>query len=210
MCISASRSQLGATLIELVIFIVIISVGVVGLVSVTGSLTRFSPDPMIRKQMVAIAESLLHEVLQQPFTFCDPDDAQALTATSAVVSVAGCAIRVEALGPEAAFGTQANIETRYTNLNGGNSQFDNVNDYNGFTMPDANCAGICSAEDSTTPIAALAGYGASVAVTPVGATLFGLAAAAAGDVLQVTVTVTRAGQNNFNLTGYRFRYAPRN
>lgn len=198
--------QRGVSLIELIVFIIIVSVGVVGLISVTGSLNRSSADPMLRKQMVAIAESLLNEVLHQPFTYCDPNDAQVSTATGAIVGAAGCAVRVEALGPDTAFGTQLNAETRYQNLNGGNSPFDNVNDYNGFVMPDANCAGICDAQDSTVPIAALAGYAATVAIAPAGAA-FSVAADAA---LQVTVTVTRAGQDNFVLTGYRFRYAPRN
>lgn len=197
--------QRGVTLIELIVFMVIVSVGVVGLLSVTRATVQFSSDPMMRKQMVTIAESLLNEVLQQAFTYCDPDDAQALSATSAVVGPTGCATTVEGAGPEAAFGTQPNAETRYQNLNGGNSQFDNVNDYDGFAMPDANCAGICDAQDSTAPIAALAGYSARVAVTPSGA-LFGLPAA---DALLVTVTVQNASQADFVLSGYRFRYAPR-
>ncbi|MCZ7653380.1 MAG: hypothetical protein M5R42_02490 [Rhodocyclaceae bacterium] len=60
-----------------------------------------------------------------PFTFCDPDDANASTATGAFVGVNSCAATVEAMGPEAAQG-----ETRYAALR----PFDNVNDYNGFAM----------------------------------------------------------------------------
>ena len=47
---------------------------------------RDSLNPMIRKQMTAVAESLLLEILRQPFTYCDPDDPAAISATS----TAGC------------------------------------------------------------------------------------------------------------------------
>ena len=86
MCIKQSR-QSGITLIEQIVFIIIVSVGVIGLVSVLGSMVQRSADPMQTKQLAAIAESLLGEVLHQPFTWCDPEDANASTA----LSYAGCA-----------------------------------------------------------------------------------------------------------------------
>lgn len=70
--------QSGLTLIELVIFIVVVSVGVVGILSVMNVTTRHSADPMVRKQAIAIAESLLEEILVKDFT--DPDG---VTATEA-------------------------------------------------------------------------------------------------------------------------------
>jgi hypothetical protein len=79
---------------------------------------RTSADPMISKQMLAIAEGLMDEVAAQPFTWCDPDDPSAATA----INAAACATQeVTAPGaPEAG-------ETR-----GGPAPFfDNVNDYNG-------------------------------------------------------------------------------
>lgn len=182
------QRQLGVTLIELIVFMVIVGVGVIGLLSVTNSTIMHSADPMLRKQALAIAESLLLEIEQRPFTWCDPSDANALTATSA----AGCATTPEVFGPEAG-------ESRYSNSN----PFDNVNDYAGFAMPDASCAGICALGDAA-PIAALAGYAATVSVVPAGADL-GLADPSAA--LKITVTVS--GQNeSIALVGYRTRYAP--
>jgi MSHA pilin protein MshD len=58
-------NQCGVTLIELVIFIVIISVGLVGILSVMNITTRNSADPMVRKQAMAIAEAVLEEVLSK-------------------------------------------------------------------------------------------------------------------------------------------------
>ena len=72
--------QRGITLIEQIMFIVIVSVGVIGLVSVMNPAIRASADPLLTKQLVAITESLLNEVLHQPFTWCDPDDPAAPTA----------------------------------------------------------------------------------------------------------------------------------
>jgi len=188
--------QRGMTLIELVVFIVIVSVGVVGLLSVTGSLTRNSADPMIRKQAIAIAESLLVEIEQRPFTWCVPGDANA-AATSAVFDAKGtdpakCWTAVEGTGPEAG-------ESRYDS----SAPFNNVNDYDGFSMPDAACAGICPL-GSATRIGALDGYAAAVSITPAGSAL-GLADNSAA--LRITVTVTGRGEN-VSLAGYRTRYAP--
>ncbi len=188
MCTRLSRypRQTGVSLVELIVFIVVVSVGVLGLLSVTGSLVRFSPDPMVRKQMMAIAESLLTEILSQPFTYCDPADANALSATSTADCTGGAA------------GSQDNIAgptpAGASRLSG---TFNNVADYATYAQNPAT---------DVTATYVMNGYGASVAITRVGGT-FGVAASAA---LQVSVTVSRAGLDDYSLTGYRFRYAPRN
>ncbi len=87
----AAGSQRGISLIELIMFIVIISVALAGILMVMNHVTRSSADPLIHKQALAIAESLLEEVELMPFTYCDPDDANAATAASAVVGAGGCA-----------------------------------------------------------------------------------------------------------------------
>ncbi|MDP2792619.1 MAG: prepilin-type N-terminal cleavage/methylation domain-containing protein [Sulfurisoma sp.] len=76
----------GLTLIELIIFIFIVSVALIGMLSVLNITVMHSADPMIRKKMLAITESLLEEVAMHPFTYCDPSDAAVTTATS----TAGC------------------------------------------------------------------------------------------------------------------------
>lgn len=79
--------QRGLTFVELIFFIVIVTVGLAGILLVLDQTTSRSADPMVRKQMLAIAESVLEEVRLQSHGWCDPDDANATTATSA----AGCA-----------------------------------------------------------------------------------------------------------------------
>lgn len=187
-----SRTQSrGVTLIEVIMFIVIVGIAAGGILMVFANTTRASADPLIRKQALAIAESLLEEVRMMPFTFCDPDDANAATATGAFVGARGCATTVETLGPEAG-------ETRYAAL----TPFDNINDYNGFVMPGAGCVGgICDINGAA--MAGLGAYSASVAVA--GAVFSGIPAA---DAQLITVTVTGPGAITVVLNGIRTRHAP--
>lgn len=202
MCIELgmrATGQRGVTLIELVVFIVIVSVGVVGLLSVSGALVRHSADPMLRKQMMAAAETLLNEVLQQPFTFCDPDDPAFATAQSTADCTGGAAASQDQGG--AALDTPVPVnETRYAGAIG--AQYDNVADYGGASSAN----GRLSANlDDATQTFSLPGYRARIDVQRVGAQ-FSIANDAA---LLVTITVFHAGEDNFVLSGYRFRYAPR-
>jgi MSHA pilin protein MshD len=63
--------QRGFTLIELIIFIVVVGVGVAGILSVYTTSIKNSADPLVRKQALAIAESLLEEILLKDAT--DPN-----------------------------------------------------------------------------------------------------------------------------------------
>ena len=61
--------QRGFTLIELIIFIVVVGVGVAGILSVYTTSIKNSADPLVRKQALAIAESLLEEILLKECIF---------------------------------------------------------------------------------------------------------------------------------------------
>lgn len=172
----------GFTLIELIVAIVIIGTCVAGVLAAFSASVRGSADPMVSKQLVAIAEALLEEVQQASFTYCDPVDANAEKATSS----ADCATVPEKIGPEA-----------------GNARpFDNVNDYHDLKLnPISDVAG--------NPVPDLAAYSAVIAVAP--AALNTLAAgvdAATSDALRITVAVSGPGGQTFSLEGYRARYAP--
>src|SRR3982750_4492035 len=89
--------ETGLSLIELVVFMVVLSAALAGVLRVFIQAGAHSADPLQRRQALAIAEALLDEVEQMSFTWCAPDDANAaLTVTSA----AGCASLPEAIGPE--------------------------------------------------------------------------------------------------------------
>lgn len=57
----------GFTLIELIIFIVVVAAGLAGILSVMNTVVKSSSDPMVRKQTLAIAESLLEEILLKEY-----------------------------------------------------------------------------------------------------------------------------------------------
>lgn len=60
------RAQRGVNLIELLISIVIISIACTGVLLVFAQTVRYSADPMIQTQALAIAESYLDEILARP------------------------------------------------------------------------------------------------------------------------------------------------
>jgi len=180
-----STDERGLSLIELLVFIVVVGIAVTGVLSVFSLNARTSADPVVQKQALAIADSLLEEVLAQPYTYCDPDDANVETANS----VADCVTPETAMGPEVAQG-----ESRNANL----TPYDNVNDYNGFAM-----TGIVDPSGNAVPD--LNGYSASVQVQTPPVPLTNIPA---GETLLVTVTVTGPGNHGVTLSGYRTRYAP--
>lgn len=175
------RRARGLTLIELLLFVVVIGIALSAMLSVFATSTRASADPMIRRQQLAIAESLLREVQLMPFTWCDPD----LNPDAALATSTADCTTVENLGPEGS-------QTRY----GPSAIFNNVNDYNGFTM-----TGI--RDVTNTAVAGLSGYSASVAIAATA-----LDTVAASDALRITVTVTAPDGNTLSLQGWRTRYAP--
>jgi MSHA pilin protein MshD len=74
------RTQTGFTLVELIVFIVVVSAGLAGILSVMNTTVKSSADPMVRKQAISLAESVLEEVLQK--AYADPDDTPAVVEAS--------------------------------------------------------------------------------------------------------------------------------
>lgn len=189
---SFKRRQTGLTLVELIMFMVIVGIAVASVVQVLALSARSSPDPMRRKQALAIAEGLMEEVRLARFTFCDGSDPKA--EDPATQTVADCtAGSQEVMGPEA----------------GNTRPFDNVNDY-----ANANGSAIQYGTDAAGN-AFPAGYVASVSIVPTdslgpaGAQITSSGASANMNVLHITVTVTYNSGDPLVLDSYRTRYAPR-
>jgi len=195
MCTRRERGvERGFTLLEQILFIVIMGAAVAGVLGAMNYASRASVDPMIQKQALAIAEAVLEEVQLMPFTYCDPDDANAATAFDASGCTAGGA---EALGKETVppFGPEDRLSSTLP--------FDNVNDYDTFSMTGMTDIG-------GNPISGLGEYTVSVNVAAQGVPSFGGAPAIPGnEALLITVTVSHPLMSpNLVLHGYRARYAP--
>jgi MSHA pilin protein MshD len=193
---SRTRSA-GLGLVELILFIAIVGAALAGVLVLYDRAVRSSADPLVRKQAIAIAESLLNEVLAQPFTYCDPQDAAndpaAPPASTAACTGGAVASEDRGGGP---LGPLPATESRFS----ATDPFDNVADYAGYAMN----AGIYSLDNGATPIAGLGAYSALVTVTRAGTSL-GLASDA--EALRVDVLVSGRGET-ITLTGYRLRHSP--
>jgi len=179
----AGDRQTGATLIEVIVFVVVVSIAAAAVLGALQWAARASPDPMLRKQALAIAESLIEEISLQPFTWCDPTDANVATANSA----SGCATLAEANGPESG-------ESRYST----SRPFNNVNDYDGFSM-----TGIRNVLND--PVTGLESFTATASVQPI--TLSDAAGAGAA-ALRIAVSVTGPTNVSVALETFRTRHAP--
>lgn len=181
---SSRRLARGLSLIEVVVFIVVVAIGISGIAMLYNQLTVASVDPLVRKQALAVAASLLEEIQLKGFTTCDPDDANFYDHPTPACTT------LEAIGPEAG-------EGRYAD-----PRFDNVNDYHGFSMSGANIRDVTG-----TTIAELGDYSATVTIASAGGDFPDVADAT--DALRITVAVTGPAGVSVSLQGYRLRYAPK-
>jgi MSHA pilin protein MshD len=199
-----SVRQRGVTMIELIVFIVIVGIAVGGIITVMNLTNRGSVDPVRRKQALIIAEGLLEEVEQAKFSYCDPADPVA-DDTDNTTSAASCTSVPERWG-------QVSPEPTASGR-----PYDNVNDYvtasDTWTNAFNNAAGVL-VDANGTPLD-VTGYSARLKIAP--ALLNGIgndagappnpANTADTDVLRITVEVSYGGET-VTLDGYRVRYAP--
>lgn len=188
----------GLTLIEMVIAMATLGVVLAGVLGVMLLNIKHSADPLVQKQELLAAESLLEEIKQKPFPACDPDDPQwqvydpANSSGTPMTCSSGYSVDTLPLGPQA-------HEDRYGSAPY-NLPYDDVADYNGFAMT----SGIQDINGQTV----LPGYSAHVSIDQQGGVSPLGTGIPASDLLRIVVTVTGPDQSQTSLTGYRFRYAP--
>ena len=190
----------GFTLIDVLLVIVLLGVVAGALMTLSGRLAIQSAETMKMRQALAVAQALLEEVRHMPFTYCDPNDANALSATSATLGGAGCATTVDTMGPEAG-------ETRYNAAN----RFDGISDYQGFVMPGPGCVGLCDIAGNLINGAGSSVAGCSASVALAAQALAGITALDANgrpQALLISVTVACPGVSPLVLQGIRVRHAP--
>ena len=182
----------GFTLIEIIMFIVIISVALTGVLAALNLTTKSSADPLIRKQMMTIAETLVDEVQMRPFTYCDGGPSPCV--------------------PTQIFGHDAGTDRpTYTSV---------TNYCTEATTTSATCSTITlgTPNDASSTIPDLSGIGATsppgywATISLTAQALGGIASTntAAGlnaVLITVTVSTTRTSET-ITLQGYRTRWAP--
>lgn len=97
----------GTTLVEVIVFMLIVSIAVVSVVKALSQAVQWSADPLVQRQTLGIAESLIQEIDSQPYAQKDP---------------------YNPTGPDDAIGPEPG-ETR----SGSPLPFDNPNDYSGYS-----------------------------------------------------------------------------
>lgn len=171
------RRASGFSLIELIVFIVVVSVGLAGVMLAFTTAARGNADPMVRKQALLIAEGMMAEIMQKSFQ----NDS---TGPNGTTPALGCT-------PTTTPRCTLNSQTDRPNYN-------DVDDYDTFSQ-----TGVM-AMDGTTSIAGLESYTVTVSVT--GATLGNNAYQIDNTkAKRISVTVIGGG-NSVTLIGYRANY----
>lgn len=182
-----TRCQTGMTLIELIMFIVIVSVGIASVMMVLNITVARSSDPLVQKQAQALAEGLLEEIQTGYFAYCDGADTQLKYAKSAAACTGG-------IGDS--YGTGTGTET------GEIRPYDTVKDYASAADTATTLSSILPIESS---VSAPSGYSATATIGPVA---LGDITLASGDALLIKVTVTGPGSTQAIAEGFKTRQVP--
>lgn len=175
-----SGRAVGLTLIELIVFILIVSVALTGILAVLNLTTQKSADPILNKQALAVAEAMLDEILAKDY-MNDPADPTNGSST---------------LGCTPTTTPSCKLNTLLDRQN-----YNDVDDFDGW-----NQAGIYQADGSLAPLPVSHNtYSVKVSVTPTTLGLDNGDPLAKVVAKKITVTVDGGGKT-VELSGYRTNY----
>ena len=210
------KRQRGLTIVELVLFLVIMGVAAAGIIGVLNMGAKSSADPLRRKQAMLIAEAFMEEVQSAGLTFCAPTDANYGAATVST----GCAT----LGVVAGFGQRPNGARRpYASVADYVTQpgipepsFADANgvdrDVNGnalgLDVMGNNSLGPITTTVQLDVLGPAGSPNGNGALGPTGRNI--VSAANDLQVLRITIVTTYGPGATIQLDGYRTRYAPTN
>lgn len=205
--------QRAFTLIETVIFILVLAVGLTGIVSLSTTASRDSALPMIRERALIIAHAYMDEIISKRWDENTPvgggcvdtdgdlaTPGDSCTAYCSALSDVQCSrSKCNLVGPadcQAADIVSGNLNLGPEEGAGNRAIWDDIDDYNGYV----------STPPETITAAAIPGYGdytATVLVTQPAAAWHGIPAA---DVRRIAVTVAGPQGEALVLVSYRVNF----
>lgn len=203
-----SRRARGVTIIELIVFMMIMGVAAAGIIGVINLSNSQSAEPLRRKQALMIAEALMEEVQLAGFSFCTRADPNADTVANQAACTFPVQIGARAAGATRPYGNVADYATVAGTPQATFANADGVDvDISGRPLG-VDSSGNTMGRASLAPIRSTVTLNFVGALGPAGATI--ASSAAALNALQITIITTYGtGANDFvRLDGYRTRYAP--
>ena len=208
------RYQSGISLIELVIFIVILSVALTGITLIYINTTRYSADPMVRIRSIELAQSTLEEILLKAY-----DDST--TVGGGCVRFPSGSSRCPVSNPDATSQTAAIFGAEASEAN--RTLFDDVDDFHNLSYcgtggtAHTSCSNACNTmvDESGTNIATeYAGFGICIRVSFAGGAGTEINNAAPGtgsdvftnDAKRIDVIVTDPLNSEISLSAYRLNF----
>ena len=207
------KRQRGLTIIELVLFLVIMGAAAAGIIGVLNMGAKSSADPLRRKQAVLIAEAFMEEVQSAGLSFCAPAD----PSYGAATSPAGCGT-VAAFGqrPAGAVRPYASVADYATapgiperSFAGADGVDRDVNgNALGLDVMGNNSLGPITTTVELNVLGPAGSPNGNGALGPTGRNI--VSAANDLQVLRITIVTTYGPGATIQLDGYRTRYAPTN
>tara|TARA_R110000782_G_scaffold250847_5_gene338281 strand:- start:1791 stop:2360 length:570 start_codon:yes stop_codon:yes gene_type:complete len=180
----------GFSLIELVIAIVILSIGATAFITLVINTTKNSIDPQIRQQGNAISRAYLEEIILN--SFCEPGfdpDGDPATGCAVECLVAACSTGA----PNACGGANA-----VGGAEAGRAVFDDVCDYHGLTD-------VGAVDQNGNTLGMLGNYTVSVTVNDTGVSLSSLNGSN-GQVVRIDVSVIHSTGATMGLSAYKTNF----
>ncbi len=209
-----TAKQKGISLIELVIFIVILSVALTGITLIYINATRYSADPMVRIRSIELAQTTLEEILLKGYDESTPSGGGCVRFPSG-------SSRCPVGNPDATSQTNASLGAEEGTTN--RALFDDVDDYHNISYcgtgatADASCTNTCLpiVNESGNNIATkYAGFAICIRVNfagGAGAEINNVSPGTANDVSgndakRIDVIVTDSLNSKINLSAYRLNF----
>ncbi len=199
--------QNGFTLIETVIFILVLAIGLVGIVNLTTTATKESGTPLVRERTLAIAHAYMDEIISKRWDENTPlgggcVDTDIVNPTDSCTLYCAALTNFQCVRSKCRFAAGScqaanTVSPALAAEEGAGNRiiWDDVDDYSAY-------GGAPETIDGT-PIAAYAGYTTLVTITQTGAAWNGIPAA---DVRRIQVDVSNPLGETLTLVAYRVNF----